>query len=373
MNRKGSARLPLWARWVGGIVIAVVALNIGLSLLRETFAGPEGRPSSAYATAPQGVAAYTELLARSGYPVVPLRGSLTESLPDAGVVVVLDPENIADEEVSALRMWVAEGGYLVIGGRPGLWADGLLDEPPTWSPAAVLEASSLEDVPETRDVTTIGGEGFGTWEDSGAALPVLGLESSPARTIVSVTDVGSGRIVLLADTSILHNRFLARNDNAVFALNLAGAPGTPVHFAEGVHGYGTETGLAAIPTRWKLALGGLALAAIVWMIAAGRRLGSPEAQSRDLPPPRRAYIDALTTTLARTKRGDEVVAPVRAAARSKIARRSGLEPDADERSLEGAGRALGLTDEELAAVLGRSRDDVVVAGRALVKLGGRDW
>lgn len=373
MSRRRWAGLPPWARWVGGITIAVLALNIGLSLLRESFAGPDGRPSSAYATAPEGVAAYTELLARSGFPVVPLRGSLTESLPDSGVLMVLDPENIDDDEVAALRTWVAGGGQLVIGGRPSLWADGLLDEPPTWSPAAVLEAAPLEDVPETRDVTIIGGEGFGTWEDSGGAAPVLGVESAPARTIASVTGAGSGRIVLLADTSVLRNRYLARNDNAVFALNLAGSPGTPVYFAEGVHGYGTESGLAAIPTRWKLALGGLALAAIVWMIAVGRRLGPPEAQSRDLPPPRRAYIDALTTTLARTKRGDEVVAPVRAAARSKIARRSGLEPDADEQSLEGAGRALGLTDEELAAVLGRARNDIVAAGRALVKLGGRDW
>lgn len=354
-------------------MVAVVALNIGLGLLRETFAGPDGRPSSAYATAPEGIAAYTELLARSGYPVVPLRGSLTESLPTSGVLVVLDPETITDVEVSALRSWVAGGGRLVIGGRPGLWADGLLEDPPSWSPAAVLQASPLAEVPETESVTTIGGEGFGTWEDSGGAVPILGIADAPARTLVSVIDVGSGRIVLLADTSMLHNRYLARNDNALFGINLAGAPGTPVHFAEGVHGYGTETGLAAIPTRWKLTLGGLALAAIVWMIAVGRRLGPPEAQSRDLPPPRRAYVDALTTTLARTKRGDEVVAPVRAAARSKIARRSGLMPDADERSLEGAGRALGLTEEELAAVLGRSRDDVVAAGRALVKLGGRDW
>jgi hypothetical protein len=373
VSRRGLADLPPWARWVGGILVGVVALNVGLSLLRETFAGPDGKPSSAYATVPEGTAAYAELLARNGFPVVPLRGPLTESLPDQGVLVVLDPEAISEDEISELRSWIAGGGYLVIGGRPGLWAEDLLDDPPAWSPAAVLEASPLADVPETRDVTTVGGEGFGTWEESGAAQPVLGLESASARTLVSVTDVGAGRVVLLADTSVLHNRFLARNDNAVFGLNLAGEPNTPVHFAEGVHGYGTETGLAAIPTRWKLALGGLALATIVWMVAAGRRLGPPEAQSRDLPPPRRAYVDALTTTLARTKRGDEVVAPVRAAARSKIARRSGLEANADERSLEGAGRALGLTEEELAAVFGRSRDDVVAAGRALVKLGGRDW
>ena len=367
------ARMPPWARWVTGIVVAVVLLNVGLTVLRETFAGPDGKPSSAYATAPSGIAAFAELLARRGYQVIPVRGSLTEGLPESGVLVVLDPETITEEEVAALRTWVEGGGRLVIGGRPALWAEDLLDSPPVWSPAAVLQAEPLADVPETSLVTTVGGEGFGTWENPAGSLPILGIEDSPARTLAAVTTIGSGRVVLLADTSVLHNRYLSQNDNAVFALNLAGPPSTVVHFAEGVHGYGTATGLAAIPSRWKLTLGLLVAAALVWMIAVGRRLGPPEAQARDLPPPRRAYVDALTTTLARTKRGDEVIAPVRAAARSKIARRSGLEPGADERSVEGAGRTLGLTEEEVAAVLGRSRDDVVAAGRALAKLGGRDW
>jgi hypothetical protein len=125
--------------------------------------------------------------------------------------------------------------------------------------------------------------------------------------------------------------------------------------------------------RWKFALAGLALAVIVWMLAVGRRLGPPEPAARDLPPPRRAYVEALTTTLARTKRSDEVVAPVRAAARAKLARRAGLEPNADERALQGAGRAMGLTDEELAAILGRGDGNVIAVGRAVTKLGGRDW
>ena len=372
MNGRRSGAPP-WARWVIGIVVAVVLLNVGLSLLRDAFSRPQGRPSSAYATSSTGTAAFAELLARRGHPVVPLRGPLDESLPGSGVLVVLDPETITEEEVAALRSWVERGNRLVIGGRPALWVDGLLDAPPRWSPAAVLAAEPLAPVPETQSVTIVGGEGYGSWEESGEALPVLGLEDSPARTLAAVTTTGQGRVTLLADTSVLHNRYLGENDNAVFGLNLAGAPGTPVHFAEGVHGYDNATGLAAIPWRWKLALGGLALAAMTWMVAVGRRLGPPEPEGRDLAPPRRAYVDALTTTLARTKRGDEVVAPVRAAARSKIARRSGLEPDADERELEGAGRTLGLTEEEVAAVLGRSNDDVVAAGRALVKLGGRDW
>ena len=368
------SNIPAWARWVTGIVIAVVAINVGLTLLRDAYGRPEGRPSSSYATSPEGIAAFAELLARRGHPVLPLRGPLTQNLPDDGVLVVLDPETLSTDEATELVTWVAGGGRLVIGGRPDLWVDEFAqDRELEWSAAGILNAQPLADVPETDGVVTVGGEGYGSWESTASALPVIGLPSSSARTLVAVQDIGSGRAVLLADTSLLHNRYLARQDNAALAVNLAGPEETPVYFAEGVHGYGSETGLAAIPPRWKFALGGLALAAIVWMIAVGRRLGPPEPEARDLPPPRRAYVEALSTTLARTKRPDDVVAPLRAAARAKITRRVGLGPDAQADAVEGAGRALELTDEEIAAVLGRAPGNVTALGRAVTKLGGRDW
>lgn len=369
----GWRALPPWARWVGGIIAGVILLNVAMTLLADAYGGPEGRPSSSYATAPEGTAAFAELLARRGHPVVPLRGALTdESLPEDGVLVVLDPENITGDEVSELTEWTAAGGDLVIGGRPQLWARGLLPESePEWSAAGIVDAQPLADVSEMKGVARVGGEGFGSWEDTAAALPVAGLQTG-TRTLVAVARIGSGRAVLLADPSLLHNRHLARHDNAVFAVNLGGPPGTPVYFAEGVHGYGNETGLMAIPFRWKLFLIGLALASIVWMVAAGRRLGPPEPEARELPPPRRAYVEALATTLARTKRADEVVAPVRAAVRSRIAQRAGLDSDPDAAALEGAGRALGLTEQEIAAISGRTSDPIAT-GRALAKLGGSPW
>lgn len=373
-TQRGWRGLPPWARWIGAIVAAVIVLNVAVTILADVYGTPGGRQSSSYATAPDGIAALAELLARRGHPVAPIRGTLThDALPEDGVLVVLDPETIAEEEVSELVTWTAGGGSLVIGGRPQLWAhDFSLEGEPRWSPAGITDAEPLADVAEMQGVTTIGGEGFGSWEDTAAALPVAGSQTTATRTLVAVAMIGSGRAVLLADPSLLHNRYLARNDNAVFALNLAGPRGTPVYFAEGVHGYGNETGLMAIPFRWKVVLIGLALAAIVWMVAVGRRLGPPEPEARDLPPPRRAYVEALATTLSRTKRADEVVEPVRAAVRSRIALRAGLDSDSDDAALEGAGRDLGLTDREIAAVLGRTSDPLAV-GEALTKVGASSW
>jgi hypothetical protein len=169
---------------------------------------------------------------------------------------------------------------------------------------------------------------------------------------------------------------LERADNAAFGLALAGDPGTPAYFAEGVHGYGTETGIGAIPDRWKWVLGGLTLAALLWMVAIGRRLGPPEEEERMLPPPRRAYVDALATTLARTKQRADAVAPVRAEVRAALARRAGIPVDADDRALRGAASIHGLSGEEIKAIFEPvgSEQDVLAAGRALAKLGGgSEW
>ena len=148
-------------------------------------------------------------------------------------------------------------------------------------------------------------------------------------------EAGRGRIALLADSSPLQNRLLGEADNAALALALSGRG--PLTFVESVHGYGPARGLAALPARFGWALIGLALAALVFMVARGRRLGPPEPERRDLPPPRRAYVDALAATMARGKEREEAVAPVRAEARRRLARRAGLGPQAGEDDVAGRG------------------------------------
>jgi hypothetical protein len=100
----------------------------------------------------------------------------------------------------------------------------------------------------------------------------------------------------------------------------------------------------------------------------------PERTARDLPPPRRLYVDSLAAVLARSKRPQEAVAPVQAAARKRLVEAGRLPADADKASIRAAGSRLGLDDDELAAVLGapRAPAEVVAAGRALARLeGGR--
>ena len=191
--------------------------------------------------------------------------------------------------------------------------------------------------------------GDGRWPRPGRAQRVL---AGDEGTLLLVAPAGRGRIALLADSSPLQNRLLGEADNAALALALSGRG--PLTFVESVHGYGPARGLAALPARFGWALIGLALAALVFMVARGRRLGPPEPERRDLPPPRRAYVDALAATMARGEQREEAVAPVRAEARRRLARRAGLGPQADADAWQAAALAAGLEEDE-ARALSRAR------------------
>ena len=174
----------------------------------------------------------------------------------------------------------------------------------------------------------------------------------------------------LADSSPLQNRLLGTADDAAFGLALAGPRHRPVEFLESYHGYGTGTGLSALPLSWKLLLSGLGLAALVYMVARGRRFGPPEPEGRSLPPPRRDYVDSLAAVVARSKQRNAAVEPVRREARDAVLRRSSLPPDATDDGLRLAAKRLGLTDDD-AEVLLRPADtdaDVVALGRTAARI-----
>ena len=179
-----------------------------------------------------------------------------------------------------------------------------------------------------------------------------------------------GRALLLASAGPLQNRALARADNAALALAAAGPVGRPVTFLETVHGYGGESGLAAIPARILWMLLGLLLAAIVFAWSHARRIGPPEDEARPLPPARGEYVEALAGALARTRRPAEVVRPLRAAARERLATRAGLAADAGDDELRAAGERFGLENDEIRALVEVpvDRDGALAAGRAHARL-----
>jgi hypothetical protein len=354
--------------WRIGLTIlgAVIVLDLALYALSAVTGGTPGGPdSSSYATGHTGAEAYAELLGRRGHVVERFRETPhAAKLDPTHTVVLLDPPSVAQRDVVALQAFVVAGGRLVAsrGGTP--WLDRLLADPPTGDTAGVPIATARA-LPGVHTVQTAGDN---AWTKQGRARSLV---ERAGRIVVADGTIGRGRVFLLADPSPLQNRLLGERDNAALGLALAGPPAREVDFLETYHGYGSSSGLAALPLAWKLLLAGAGLAALVYMIARGRRFGPPEPVERDLPPSRFEYVEALGAVVARTKRRDEAVGPVRKHARNELLRRAALPPDADDDALRAAARRLGLPEEDADALIrpARTDADVVAIGRALARIG----
>jgi hypothetical protein len=355
-----ARRAPGWAVAVAAVV-AVIALNLLLRIAGELTREPGGPRSSSYATAPHGLAAYAELLAGDGRRVVRLRDAPAEAGLDPGATVVVLDAGLPPVDARMVRRFVRRGGRLVTGGELATtWLRPLLGAVPRLLEGGPTAAAPIASLPELAGVGVVRTLGRASWGAEGTPLPALAGERG---VVLAVADAGRGRVALLADTSPLQNRLLDTADNAALGLALAGPRTRPVVFLESVHGYGDETGLAAVPFRWWWALGGLALAALVFVLARGRRLGPPELPSRPLPPPRREYVESLAAVLARTKRPSEALAAVSRDVRRVVAARAGVDPDSDPAR---AAAALGVEEAELRAALSPAGDaDVLPAGRVL--------
>jgi hypothetical protein len=357
--------------WFAGVVVAVVvAWNLIAEGIDRLGGQPSGPPSSSYATTPDGVAAYADLLARRGHQVSRLRTAPADAALDPeATVVMLDPISVSPQDVTALRRFAEAGGRLVAGGPSPGWVDGLLDDPPRWTDEGGTRAQPLAPAAEVLGIRTVRTAGAGSWREPGEGVPALGTGTS---ALLLVASPGEGRVVLLADVSPLQNHLLDADDNAALGLALAGEPERPMQFVESVHGYGRATGLGAIPTRWRWVLGGLVLAALLFMVARGRRLGPPERRARELPPPRRQYVESLATTFAKTKAAAPAAATpiLQRAARERLARQAGLGPRSSQEALARAGEHLGLPENEIGAVLAKDPGEshLLPVARALARL-----
>lgn len=350
------------------VIAAVAVFNVVAYIVDGVGGAKRGPRSSSYTTSAEGLAAYADLLARAGHPVGRLRADLGEERLASGTTLVLvDPGPASGSDKAAMTSFVENGGRVIAAGASAAaWVEGVVARPPTWTSGGAGSASVAAPAPEVTGVEEIRTAALGRWSDAASGLPVL---TGGDGVLAAVETVGSGRVVMLADPSVLQNGLLAFADNAAFGLQVAGEANRPVVFAESVHGYGTE-GLAAVPRRWLWALGGLLVATLVYMAAKARRLGPPEELARPLPPPRRDYAEALGGILARTRDATSVARKLRGAINRRLAARMGLVAGADPRAIEEAARAAGLSQTQIGALEREqaTEEDLVALGRALAKL-----
>lgn len=298
-------------RVVTVVVGLVVGLNVVLAALDSVIGSDPGGPTgSSFATGDDGVAAWSDLLRVRAADVEALREPLAEAdLPEGGAVVLVEPEDgPTPDGLSALAAHLGAGGRVVTVGHTGaLWAGALIGSDLGWRPDGPTRPAPTGTLLAGLD--DLRGAGAGSFAPPGPGITV---EAGPADAPVVVS---AGGLVAVADPTLLQNARLADGDNAALAVVLAAARGAPaadgppeadgpptsVAFAEAEHGYGAARGLDAVPGRWRATAVGLVLATLLGFWSVGQRLGPAEATDRSLPPPRRAYVDALGAALARTE------------------------------------------------------------------------
>jgi hypothetical protein len=351
------------------IVVVLIVANIALEVLDRAVGGARvGPESSTYTTDGSGLAAYADLLRDAGHRVRRIREPLADAELERDETLFVFDAALDEPDRDAVQRFFARGGTLVVGGSRFSWLSPIVSDLPRWTPAG--DSSSRVFVPsaETHGVTTVMSTG-GLWSDAGGALPVVGTNEG---ALLAVRHVARGTVFLLATSSPLQNRSLDDADNAALGLGIAGERERPVAFAERPHGYSQGTGFAAIPIAARWAIAGLALAALLWLLSRGRRLGPPQLPARELAPPRRAYVEAVASTLARTKMRADAVASLQLATKERIERRTGVRRDAPDDEIVRAAMSIGLSSQEASAIVQRPADDaaVVEVGRAFAHVGG---
>ena len=294
-------------RLVLGALAVVVAVNLVTVVVDAFLPSPEGPRSSSFATSPEGAAAWAELVRRSGGEVRRLRERPSDdTLPAEGTRGHARPGELharAGAGAAPLRRARRAAWWRAGRGRGAGWPSCRRRSRVRAGTTAATRGPACSAPPrrpaERRVVRTAE---VGHWESDGDAQPLVAGADGP---MCSWTEPATGRSRYVADASPLQNRLLGEADNAALALGLAG-PGLVV-FVESVHGYGTATGLAALPDRFRWALVLLACSGLLLIVARWPRMGPPEPPEEPLFPPRRAYVDALAATLAKSHdrtRGD---------------------------------------------------------------------
>jgi hypothetical protein len=352
------------------VVLVVVVANILARALDDAVGGrqPGGEPGSSYATDVEGLSAYARLLARYGHPIERQRGDLVDATLDPDALLVLSdinrPTPLDEEERAVITTFVQLGGRVVLAGVRGPDVRAIIGAEPR-----VREGMRVyqEFAPAFADLRAVTSDATAAY-DAGRDFTALVAEGG-AALLVS-TRVAAGEALLLADPTPLTNGAIGEADNAAFGLGLPRDAGQPVVFVEGVHGYGDARGLAALPSRWKVALVALGTAAILFAWARARRLGPPDRPARELPPARSAYVDAMADTLSRTTDPERALAPLGDWARAQIRRRSGLDAGASHDEVAAAARRLGLGVEVVATLWRPPANDseVLALGRVVARV-----
>ncbi len=368
-------RLLAGRGWWIALALLVVAIVFGSLRSASDPGRSPGRTSTDQGNI--GFAAWVQLLRGAGLTVDQLQAAPSKAGIDPdSTLIALDLGDPTDADVTALKEFVAAGGYLVTGGATDLGAiEEITGIDPDLGTTASAPLTPLLPVPQTEGVGTVDSGGGSLFANAGNGLPALGSASGDLLLLGGgAPGDGGGEVALLSSSDALINDNIALTDNAQFAIDLgrSGGGNRPVLFAESLAvDEDPAEGLGALPDGWGAGFLGLILAAMTLVASRLRRLGPPDGDDREPARPRADYIDAVARILARRNDLEDAAEPVRQAAIAGIARRSGAPPAPDERDkLAAQAELAGVPADEAEALAGplKEPEDAIRAARALARV-----
>lgn len=335
-----------------GVVWALLALLCFASIL-FFFARGSSRPfPSIESTLPSGTAVLAELLRRDGFDVAIDTDDRPRLPKDVVAIAYSVPRGFfssPDEPtLDALDKWVAEGGTLI-----GMNLSADFDRA---SKGATVSEVTNDEFATRRLKQRVTIELSRTDMATNSSLgmfPLDGRSSVPVRFVsgdwhfVVASDSGKGVIVEVGDALGSTNRFIDKEQNAAFYVDLirAVAPGKKVVFVEALFGNTREVGLLARLGSWaNAAWWQFLLLALVVVFTLGKRFGLPE-RDRRAQRGARELVDAFADTMNRGKQRELALELIAADVELRLRRILSLDVGADEREL------LGNLPNELAQAL----------------------
>ncbi|MBN1458777.1 MAG: DUF4350 domain-containing protein [Armatimonadetes bacterium] len=368
-------KVPREVWWIVGLTAVAVVLATLLGGTKTADDAEGLLPNrTTYSSSPAGLRGLYLTLGRLGYHEERLRRPLTSAnLPREGtlfVVAPIQPPELSNRELDALRNWVAAGNTLLLAGEeavPSLVSIGPEEQdlPPLFAEPEWTEAEPTQPVYLTsgvrrlavrstfriklreRDTSSQSHEHDDAFSfddeqnselatDLVAAAPILGDEYG---FVGAYAQVGEGRVVLLASPWSLSNEGLDKADNFAFVLNVVGSPSSaPVYFDEYHHGYAENVAWAFMPRVVKLGLAQIVLGLLVVVFARSRRLGPVVPLERG-GRQRSEFLGTMTTVL---RKGHA----------TRLAVRTACEATVEKLKLE-VGAASDATDETLVRAVSR--------------------
>lgn len=300
----------------GDVIAGAIALVLILALAfarnaREQAAVPSS-PSS-YDTGRYGYAAFYDLLRAEHLDVGRFERD-HHFLRESAIATLIFAQSpfdaltrratgVSRNDVLALKIWVQEGGRLVVLAPPyGGELDSLVGIPASRARRKkATVAYPFAALPETRGVAAVAGsfEADFAWDASRKALPLLAVRSG----IVAMTyPLGRGRVTVLTDPMVFANENLARAGNARFAVQVLGAHPGPIAFDETIHGFGASQSLwDALPQAARIGAVMAAFALLIALLGTLIRFAPPVPAAREEERDSSAYITSMANLLARAQ------------------------------------------------------------------------